>query len=298
MNNSELYDAAIIGAGPAGIAAAVQLRRYNIDPLLFESRSIGGLLRNANLVENYVGFPQGIRGEALVELLRKHLESANIETKQERVIEVDFSDGLFKLKTTQDNYSCKIVMLASGTRPKTLSLPASDDEAEDRIFYEVHPLLDIRDKRIAIIGAGDAAFDYALNLARHNQVIINNRGTKISSLPLLQERVIKNDNIEYRADCLIQQVNPTENRLELFWKQNENTFNEHIDFLLIAIGRQPVLDYLSQSLQTHLDDFINKGILHLIGDVKNGIYRQFSIAAGDGVKAAMIAAHKLNEMCQ
>jgi len=292
------HDIAIVGAGPAGIAAAVQLKRYSIDPLLFECDNIGGLLRNANLVENYPGFPQGIRGQALVELLRKHPVSANIETKLERVIEVDFSDGLFQLKTTQNNYTCKIVMLASGTRPKTLSIPDSDNEVESHILYEVHPLLDTTDKRIAIIGAGDAAFDYALNLARFNHVTINNRSSKISCLPLLWERAKKNVKIEYRDDCLLEHVSSTGSGLELTWRKNGKDWKEEVHFLLAAIGRTPVIDYLSESLQSRLTEFTAKGIMYLIGDVNNGIYRQFSIAAGDGVKAAMIAAHKLNEMRQ
>jgi len=290
------YDIAIIGAGPAGIAAAVQLRRYNIDPLLFESGSVGGLLLNANLVENYMGFPQGIQGKVLVDLLCKHLAAANIETKQERVMEVDFSDGLFKLKTTSNKYASKIVMLASGTRPKTISIPASDNEVKSRIFYEVHPLLDICDNRIAVIGAGDAAFDYALNLARFNQVTINNRGVKTSCLPLLWERAKKNAKIEYREKCLLEHVSSISNGLELSWRMNENDWKEQVHFLLIAIGRTPIIDYLSESLQSRLEEFTAKGMMYLIGDVKNGLYRQFSIAAGDGVKAAMIAVQKLNEM--
>ncbi len=187
-------------------------------------------------------------------------------------------------------------MLASGTRPKTLSLQDSDNEIRSRILYEVHPLLDTTDKRIAIIGAGDAAFDYALNLARFNQVSINNRSSKISCLPLLWERVKKNVKIKYREECILVNVSSVSSGLELTWWKNDHDWKENVDFLLAAIGRTPVIDYLSESLQSRLTEFTTKGMMYLIGDVKNGIYRQFSIAAGDGVKAAMTAAQKLNEM--
>ena len=83
----------IIGAGPAGIATALQLKRYGITPIILEKNTIGGLLRNAHLVENYPGFPKGISGVNLVRLFRKHLERAAITIFPEEVINLDIEDG-------------------------------------------------------------------------------------------------------------------------------------------------------------------------------------------------------------
>ena len=78
----------IIGAGPAGLATAIQLKRYGIHPLLFEGEEVGGLLRNANLVENYPGFPKGVSGSKLVNLFSRQAENLHIDVTHEQVLEL------------------------------------------------------------------------------------------------------------------------------------------------------------------------------------------------------------------
>jgi len=90
-----LVDVAIIGAGPVGIAAAIQLKRYDIEFMIFEKGKIGGLLRNANLVENYLGFPRGIRGRELVELFKEQLKNAGVKVQFEMVRELDYGGVAF-----------------------------------------------------------------------------------------------------------------------------------------------------------------------------------------------------------
>ena len=95
----------IIGAGPAGLATAIQLKRYGVHPLLFEREQTGGLLRNANLVENYPGFPQGISGLDLVNLFIRQAQNLSIDVTYEEVIELVYDQGIFQARTARQSYA-------------------------------------------------------------------------------------------------------------------------------------------------------------------------------------------------
>ena len=90
MSNAEFHKVTVVGAGPAGIAAAIQLTRYGIKPVVFEGNVIGGLVHNANRVENYPGFPKGIHGHHLAELFTEQLVEANIEVQKETVLSIAY----------------------------------------------------------------------------------------------------------------------------------------------------------------------------------------------------------------
>ena len=192
IHNSEVV---IIGAGPAGIATAIQLRRYNIEPVLLERKKIGGLLGNANLVENYPGFPGGISGLELVELFKKQLKNTGVKVDFENVMELEYEDGAFFTRTNKRAIKSNIIVIATGTKPRKNSGFSISDEIKDRVFYEIYPILGIKNKKIAVIGAGDAAFDYALNLCRENEVTILNRSEQTKCIPVLRERCKKSENI-------------------------------------------------------------------------------------------------------
>jgi thioredoxin reductase len=157
-----------------------------------------------------------------------------------------------------------------------------------RVHDEVVPLLAARHRQIAIIGAGDAAFDYALNLARHNQVLILNRGVETRCLPLLKERVAANSQITYYDQVTVQQVlSDQAGGLQLLCESPKGAISHHVDDLIAAIGRQPCDQLLTGTLEYPKSQLTQSGFLHIIGDVRNGLYRQTAIAAGEGVRAAM-----------
>jgi thioredoxin reductase len=286
----------IIGAGPAGLATAFQLKRYGIHPLLFERAKVGGLLLNANLVENYPGFPQGIPGTDLVSLFALQAQHLNIDVIYEEVIELSYDQDLFQARTAQKNYLSRVAVIASGTKPLhfiDLTIPKVLTEL---VFYEVYDLLQAAGKSVVIVGSGDAAFDYALNLSKKNQVIILNRSEEPKCLPLLWERVQKVPAISYQAQAVICQLKKSPQGgilIECLSPAGDKQFQA--DYLVGAIGREAKLDFLSEAFHEQGKVLEEQGVLYLIGDVKNGIYRQTSIAVGEGILAAMKICRQLKE---
>jgi thioredoxin reductase (NADPH) len=283
-----LEDIIIIGAGPAGLAASIQLKRYGFNPLIFEQGEVGGLLKNANWVENYPGFPAGISGTDLVQLFKQQAERISVRIFFEEAVKLDYKRRAFQVFTRSQIFQSRIAVIATGTKPWLLKDFVIPETLRDRIAYEIYPLLHLKGQHVVIIGAGDAAFDYALNLCKKNTITILNRTDQVKCLPLLWERAGASSNIKY---C------PQSRILKLTSMPNQQMMIEFdcpggncaiiADYLIGAIGREPRLDFISPSLLKKTSELEELGLLYFIGDVKNSAYRQTAIAAGDGLLAAM-----------
>jgi thioredoxin reductase (NADPH) len=295
----ETIDAAVIGAGPCGVAAAVQLRRSGFRPLLFEARRVGGLLRNANLVENYPGFPEGITGEALCSLLEQHLNLAGVDLIRDAVADaVPVNEG-YALKTRSSRtLTARTLIIATGTRPLTGLLKEPAALVGRRIFYEAADVeVDGEVMHVLIVGGGDAAFDYALNLARRGATVSIARRSEPRCLPLLRERVAANSSIDVLAGAAVLSIEETENGLSVRVADPRGVREIATDALLVACGREPentLLRRLARSgkIANHLSPDLYAG-----GDVTRGLFRQAGIAVGDGLMAAMAAAKFLRGEC-
>lgn len=279
----------IIGAGPAGLTAALQLKRYGINPLLLERAEIGGLLRNANLVENYPGFPGGIAGPDLARLFGEQVKTVGVEVTYDEVLKLAHDGKEFSTQTASGkSYYSKIAIVASGTKPRTFKDFIIPSRLKNRVYYEVYPIAAIQGKTIAIVGAGDAAFDYALNLAKNNRVFILNRDAEVNCLPLLWQRANQAPQIEYRQGISIAKVAESpEGRFKLVCNLSTTTVEISADYLIGAIGREPQIDFLGKEISGKIHHLEQQGKLYRIGDVKNGLYRQTAIAIGDALKVAM-----------
>ena len=278
------YVAVIIGAGPAGIAAAVYLKRAGADPLVFERDEIGGLLRNAHLVENYPGFPDGIGGPELVELFKRQLVRWRIDTRMEEVHSVSKEGDVFNVSSESGEVFAKSVIVATGTRPKRIDIQGLEDVELSKVFYEIRDVPPTAKGNFLVIGGGDAAFDYALNLAsRDIHVDVAFRGEP-RCLPLLLERASRSEKIRTHAGTELKSVRGEEHQL-VFMVEQEGTEKEIVaDYGLIACGREPDVSVLPPELA---ENWKEASGLYLVGDVRRGNHRQVGIAVGDGILAAM-----------
>ncbi len=287
----------IIGAGPAGIAAAIQLKRYGLPPLLLEKGRVGGLLWNANRVENYPGFPNGVTGPKLVALMEKQMKRLGVEVTREQVVSVDLQGNALIVETETAKYQANVVVAATGTKSHPIPDVVSEN-ARDRVFNEVWPLLEAHGKCVVIVGAGDAAFDYALNLSKkRNSVTILNRGEDVKCLGLLFERAAQEPRIEYRPRTAVRRVEAdlAAGRLKVGCEAEGEVESLAADYVLFAIGREPNLDFLSEAVRRREQELAEAGRLYFVGDVRNGLFRQTAIAAGDGLRAAMQIWHNLEK---
>jgi thioredoxin reductase len=282
-------DVIVIGAGPAGVSAAIELRLLGVDSLLVEMDEIGGLLRNAHLVTNYPGFPRGIGGKELARLFRVHLRAAGVEIVHEEVSNVAYKNGRFAVRTANTLTEASILVVATGTRAREIPGLRIAESASPRIFSEPHRLFGIRGKRIAIIGSGDAAFDYAMSLSTRNKVVVLMRGDIPKCNAALLDMCRGRENIVVRKKTTVESIDVIKRSLILTSVAGDRPERERIDadYALMAIGREPRLDFLAGAMLKRLDALRERKALYFIGDVANGTYRQTGICVGDGIRAAM-----------
>ena len=278
-----MYDVVVVGAGPAGTSAAIQLKRSGIEPLLLEKDKAGGLLLNANLVENYPGFPDGTSGEMLAETFLKHLKNAGVALRKETVKKVFKEKNIFRIVTDKGEIFAKCLILATGTLPKKLGIPGETDIAGRRLFYEIKDL-PANTGTFVVIGGGDIAFDYALNLSKTAEkidIIIRESASKC--IPVLAEEAEKRENIKIHYRTI--PISMKEEKNVVLKCNADGGYKDFVsDYLLVAAGRTPNTGMLNDELKEH----VAPG-LFLAGDVKNKDFRQTGIAVGDGLLSAMKA---------
>lgn len=286
-----MNDVAVVGCGPAGISAALQLVRSAFQPTVYEAGTPGGLLRSADHVENYPGFPAGIPGVELAERFIEQLTRWGVKPRRERVAELTPAAGGFNLRTARGAETYRRIILAPGTRPRPWPLTVPG-EAEARVHDEIIPLLELRGARIAVVGAGDAAFDYALNLARRNAVVILNRAERPRCLPLLHQRAADHQRIDYRSSTRVTAVESgPHGGVKLRCAEPAGSVELTVDYILTAIGRTPRRELFTPELRR--DDGRPIPGLRLVGDAVNGSLRQTAVACGDGLRAAVDVAREL-----
>jgi thioredoxin reductase (NADPH) len=291
-------DVIIVGAGPAGISAAVYLQRVRREPLVFEKDRVGGLLLNANLVENYPGFPEGIGGTQLVGLFNKHLEKQGVDVRYSEVTEVKKEKDHFVVTTSEGDTEARTVLITIGTKPKEAGIPGESELKGTRLFYEVREVTEKEGKDFVIIGGGDAAFDYALNLSNGGgSVDIVCRSTSPSCIGLLEERIQRSTNINFHKETSSESLSEVDGKVKLSCQTPEGEKEFDADYVLIACGRESrwleVKGLESVSSVGNMAKTTVPG-LYVAGDVKQGDHRQVGIAVGDGVQAAMSIADYLN----
>jgi len=297
MNTAtETFDVVVVGAGPAGLMAAMQAKRQGLTVALFERDRPGGQALAANWIENFPGIPEGIRGMDLMQRFVDQVKAHGVEIRREKVMNISLPphpDPLpqgerghtlesFLIKTDKSEIKSTAVIIAVGMIPKRLDIPGENELWGKHIFaYDDPNEIDCRGKQIVVIGSGDAAFDQALNFSRlANEVTIAMRSTKASCAPILLERV-KKAKIRILEGHDAESVAQDKSGLLIEFKNGEKLA---ADIVIECIGKERNFKFIDP-------DLLDKKVpgMFFAGDCHRNLDRHISIACGDGTAAAMEA---------
>lgn len=289
-----MLDIIIIGMGIGGITAGIYAKRSNLDVLMLDKSAPGGLLNNIDLISNYPGLAD-IKGPDFSMKLMEQVESLEIPYKLEEVIEIIIEDDKKIVKTINNEYICKNIVLATGTEPKYLGL---NNEKEllgkglstcaicDGSFY--------KDTEIAVVGSGNSALQESLYLAKlAKKVYLLNRKDSFKGEEYLQKKVKKTDNIEIIYNVSITKYDEENGKISSILLSNGEELK--ISGVFIYIGYKANsqlvqnLDITNEEGRIITDENCETKIkgLYAVGDVNNKDIYQLVTAANDGLLAAM-----------
>jgi len=281
------FEIAVIGGGPAGITAAAQATRIGADAALFEREKLGGLIRCANLIENFPGF-YGKDGAEAAEKLAEHARLVGVKVVGEKVKNVRPAPaGGFELETESGIWHAKAVIVATGTHPHKIRIPGLKPKD---VRYGIECTEKFSGRYVAIIGGGDAALDQALRLSKFAELVIVIARSGIKGLPLLVKRCAA-AGVEFREDEIVSGER-IKGAYTLYMKHGKYL----ADALFAFIGREPNIDALSMEIRHTLPQgdgeiSIRSGVpgLYFAGDIIAGNRRYLSVAVGTGMLAAIEA---------
>lgn len=286
-----LTEIAVIGGGPAGITAAVQATRCGADVAVFERERLGGLIRYANLIENYPGF-YGKSGFAAAEEFASHAKHNGVRVVGEevRIVRRSPEDHKFEIETPEGIWHTLAVIFAAGTKPCKISIPGLNG-----ILYSIESPEDFSGKSVAIIGGGDAALDQALRVSRFaGSITILTRG-KIHALPLLVDRCVV-AGIRFYENTEILSGRRVGGASVLRTSSGFPPVEITADVIVAFPGREPNMDALSPEMRKEIlgaREFLSVRAavpgLYFAGDIIAGRNRQLAIAVGTGMLAALEA---------
>ena len=291
----------IIGAGPAGVSAAIQCKRLGINPLLMErTGEPGGLIKNAFRIENYPGLQKPVSGPEFVELLKRDIENFDIPVKKMEAISISEKDYIYRVKCKEGNIEAESVILATGTEPNRIDIDLNEDTLHGFVYYEVRTLLSERKSpgKVLIIGSGEAACDYALTLISMGvDVYIYARGEKLKIRGKLADYIAENASLHifYETRCVGISITDRNRVTVTACSKSKPNFENDFNAVLIAVGRFSTAPNLfSDSIvMTKKEITLNRHGLFIAGDARSGSLGQLGTAVGDGIMAATEAVNYL-----
>ncbi len=284
----------IIGAGPAGCAAAVQCARLGVMPRLIDQTGRpGGLIANAWSVENYPGI-EPVDGRNLAVLLKEFLNRFGIMIEREVVEGVCVDGEQYLVETTGGGILARSVIVAAGTRPILLDVPGAGELREKKLWYEITDLLDLEPQpgHIAVIGGGEAALDYSLSLTgAGGRVTLLVRGSAFRACRRLIELAEATQTITPLFGVEVVRLESTERGVSVRYSESGEEASLECDGVVAALGREAATSDLLKDCPVVGRNSIytdHRG-LFIAGDARLGSLGQVGIAVGDGLEAAMAA---------
>jgi thioredoxin reductase (NADPH) len=302
------YQLIIIGGGPAGLSAGLYASRSKLDTLLIEKAGLGGQILNAEMVENYPGFPQGISGSELGALIAQQATKYGLPTAFAEVQGIEIRGEEKIVSTSEGQYRAKAVIIAGGSEHSKLGVPGEEEFLGRGISYCA--MCDgafFRDQVVVVVGGGNVALNDALFLTRFaTKVIVIHRRDQLRATKILQERAFANPRIKFLWDTVVESITGDKLVREIRLRNVKTGKGSSlvVSGVFVAVGLRPNTGYLKGLLKLDEGGFIpvNNQMetevpgVFAAGDIRAGSIRQVVSAAGDGATAAIVAERFLSSM--
>jgi len=302
-----MQDVIIIGAGPAGLTAALYAGRYRLRTLLLEKSMVGGQIVLSPTIENFPGFPGGIKTSELIERLAQQVKDVGVDIEYNEAVEITLKEenapAIYTVKTNDVIYKTKTLIVATGAKAKELGVLGERRFVGKGVSYCATcdaPLF--RDKEVVVVGGGDRAVEEALYLCEYaRKVKIIHRRKDLRAAQILQEKALRNPRIELVLDSVIEEI-LGEERVRGVRVRNVLT-KEILELscqgIFIFVGIIPQTSFLRNLLQLDDNGFIitdqsmqaSRLGVFACGDCRAKSLYQVINACGDAAQAAY-SAHR------
>ncbi|MBQ8665251.1 MAG: thioredoxin-disulfide reductase [Mailhella sp.] len=308
-----LYDAAVIGAGPAGITAALYLVRSGVSVALIESSAPGGQVLSTAEIENYPGFPKGVKGWELADLFDAHLASYPVDRVRGDVsaLELPASEGgLFRIALTEGKeLEAKSVVVCTGAKHRDLGAPGEDSFRGRGVSYcAVCDGNFYRGRDVAVVGGGNSALEEALYLSRIvSKVYLVHRRDAFRGAKIYEDKIRATENIEMVTKSVIDEIRGGAAGMDSIIVRNVESGDIrtiNAEGLFVYVGMSPVSGFLPEQVTRDAAGFLLTDAemctsvpgLFAAGDIRSKRCRQVSSAVGDGATAATAALTYLEHL--
>lgn len=298
----------ILGAGPAGLSAALYAARAELNPFILMGMELGGQASLTDDIENYPGFPDGINGAELGELFKKQAEKFGARFEADAALSIDVTKRPFVVKTYSKTYTADTLILATGASPVKLNVPGEDQYTGKGVSYcATCDGWFFKNKEIVVVGGGDSALEEALFLTRFaSKVRIVHRRDSFRAGALLQKRIADNNKIEPVMDSVVEEI-LGEGKVTGVRLRNVKSNNTQVlstDGVFIFIGHSPNTEMYRGQMDMDDRGFLKVNMnmetsvpgVFAAGEVGDPVYKQVITSAGLGAAAAIQATRYLEKM--
>lgn len=302
-----MYDTIIIGAGPAGMTAALYAARSNLKVALLERGIYGGQMNNTADIENYPGFAS-VSGPELAEKMFEPLENLGVEHLFGLVKTIEDKGNYKKIYTEDESFESKTIIIASGANHRHLEVLGERDYNSRGVSYcAVCDGAFFRDEDLLVVGGGDSAVEEAIFLTRFaRSVTIIHRRDELRAQKLLQNRAFSNDKVHFIWDSVVKEIKGNGRKVTSVQFENVKTGEigeQDFGGVFIYVGLDPVSDFVKDLGITDESGWIvtdeqmktSRDGIFAIGDVRQKDLRQITTAVGDGAIAGQEAYKYITE---